>query len=293
MYLCQLTFVVLLLMISVICKKPRIFRGKETKIKRFPYTIGIFKSFQYTCAGSLIAPSWVLTAAHCLLQDLHLDEKKFQLMAGSTSIHRNVSDDNEKSQIRNVSKIMLRNFTILEADVSLLRSSKPFSLNRQVKLITLVSSTVLNNIEPWEFFKTKRCKSAGWSKLDEQMDYTNNLRFNHFPLISWKKCRIKLFKVPLSKNQICTWRRGKTTFCKGDSGSALVCGNYQIGVTSKSRSCSKLGGPEIWTRIDPFYDWIMGMVVQPYTMVERTYLSRSSVKELQIFFIIFQISILF
>ena len=44
----------------------KITNGEETAPGRYPYQVALYKSTdEFGCAGTLIAPDWVLTAAHC------------------------------------------------------------------------------------------------------------------------------------------------------------------------------------------------------------------------------------
>jgi secreted trypsin-like serine protease len=46
--------------------RPRIVNGQEASPHQFPFMISLWRGNGHTCGGTLIAPEWVLTAAHCI-----------------------------------------------------------------------------------------------------------------------------------------------------------------------------------------------------------------------------------
>ncbi|XP_036599841.1 transmembrane protease serine 5 [Trichosurus vulpecula] len=44
----------------------RIIGGTSAVLGRWPWQVSMFQGPQYSCGGSLLAPSWVVTAAHCV-----------------------------------------------------------------------------------------------------------------------------------------------------------------------------------------------------------------------------------
>lgn len=46
--------------------EPFIVGGVEGTIEQFPYLVSLRRDNSHICGGSIVAPLWVLTAAHCL-----------------------------------------------------------------------------------------------------------------------------------------------------------------------------------------------------------------------------------
>lgn len=43
----------------------RILGGFETNIENIPWQVSLRRGSQHICGGAIIAPKWILTAAHC------------------------------------------------------------------------------------------------------------------------------------------------------------------------------------------------------------------------------------
>jgi secreted trypsin-like serine protease len=67
---------------------PRIVGGSDATISQFPWTVwtvALFDQQVQRCGGSIIAASWVLTAAHCVY-GTESQPGRYQVLMGSTTL---------------------------------------------------------------------------------------------------------------------------------------------------------------------------------------------------------------
>ncbi|XP_063829595.1 serine protease 42-like [Ostrinia nubilalis] len=80
--------------------KFRVIQGVDDEDNKYPYVVSLEGlqskvpglEFYRMCTGTLIAPEWVLTAAHCLVPELQLDIVRY----GNMSIPRNATDSTRR-----------------------------------------------------------------------------------------------------------------------------------------------------------------------------------------------------
>lgn len=238
----------------------KIIGGTKARIDSFPYMGNLLHQGHHKCAGSLISPIWVLTAAQCTFDDLgkRLDASIYQIVVGSLYIHGVKDEIKGDTQIRDVSAVMVSNFdhessrkndVFLGTEVAMFRTDAPFGLNNLVQMVRLLSPKMMKEMESMESFRN--CMASGWGKVKNGDEVLEDMQYLKLSLTSEEKCRT------LSKNNasdICSLDAKGKGGCFGDLGGPLVCQGYQIGV------CSHMGcdgtNVDVWTRVDKFYNWI-------------------------------------
>lgn len=61
----------------------RVIAGEDSKQGQWPWQVAMQKYGRFFCGGSLIAPEWVLTAAHCVQQT---SESSLKIVAGVVTV---------------------------------------------------------------------------------------------------------------------------------------------------------------------------------------------------------------
>uniref|UniRef100_A0A182N4I6 Peptidase S1 domain-containing protein n=1 Tax=Anopheles dirus TaxID=7168 RepID=A0A182N4I6_9DIPT len=244
-----------------------IFGGRRAFLKEFPHMAAIGWTSKdssspgvlYKCGGSLIAAKFVLTAAHCRLDDDKIPPDTVRL--GDTNL-ATVEDDESAQQFKIVS------FTVHEK----------FKKNRKYYDIALIE------LDREAIFNTAVCPICLWP-LDNLSDYSASLRaigfgftsytsgmsptlqkvsLNHYDSLS---CNNELpkdarLRYGLTSDQFCTKTPHKDA-CLGDSGGPLQIDlsdvsrtiPYLTGVVSFGTGCWD-GSLGVYTKVASYIDWI-------------------------------------
>jgi secreted trypsin-like serine protease len=216
---------------SLLAKKtrrvPRIVGGTTAPAGAYPFAAGIAtpSRFQY-CGGSVIAPRFVLTAAHCQVEAGDL------VLVGSNDLTKARAVRVAESRIN--SKF---NDSTLDYDVAVARLEQ----DAGVPALALATLALLPN-----------ATVIGWGATSEGGSATTLLQQVSVPLWSADDCRSVY--PELTARQICAGRvEGGADSCQGDSGGSLLTGSVgdwrALGIVSYGIGCARPGVPGVYTDI--------------------------------------------
>jgi secreted trypsin-like serine protease len=253
--------------------------GQPAAQGKYPWQVRLYESMDDDigfCGGSIVAPQWVLTAAHCLV-----DTDKVIVGFGNV-------DRTQTTKIASEKVIVHPAYLDgKKADLALVKLSKPIDDAPAVPLAnasstrSLVSpgakATVTGWGAIWDFqaFNNAMDVMAGRRSLserrlldDEELQAPRKLHEVDIEVIDPAECKsiydsLQVSAFTIGDTEICaTGPRGGKDSCFGDSGGPLVvpsAGGYvQVGIVSWGPQCGNPLFPGVYTRVSSFSDWIDG-----------------------------------
>ncbi|KAJ9575981.1 hypothetical protein L9F63_007081, partial [Diploptera punctata] len=233
-------------------EQARIIGGYPTEITKHPYQVSLESNGNHSCGGSIISPDYVVTAAHCVVEEtsipIMIDPSELQVRAGS-------SYREQGGSVHQVLNITLhpefRDELLLHNDIALIKVSTPFVYNDAVKPIPIAtqspSSGAVAVLTGWGVTRevTENLQDYLPSQLQEVKLVINSGLKCHFAS--------KFF----DNNMLCvTGVMLFTGACYGDSGGPLVSNGKLVGIVSGGIFHCALGFPEIYSNAAKFREWI-------------------------------------
>ncbi|EDM07538.1 kallikrein 11 (predicted), isoform CRA_b [Rattus norvegicus] len=240
-----LRFIALALVTGHVGGETRIIKGYECRPHSQPWQVALFQKTRLLCGATLIAPKWLLTAAHCrkphyviLLGEHNLEKTdgcEQRRMATESFPHPGFNNSLPNKDHRN--------------DIMLVKMSSPAFITRAVRPLTLSSLCVTAGTS---------CLISGWGTTSSpQLRLPHSLRCANVSIIGHKECE-RAYPGNITDTMLCASVRkeGKDS-CQGDSGGPLVCNGSLQGIISWGQDpCAVTRKPGVYTKVCKYFDWI-------------------------------------
>lgn len=245
----------------------KIVGGMPANIEDYPYQVALFSIdevgniSEFMCGGSIIDRYWVVTAAHCVLQNSH---KKQRIVAAFSKL-----SEVDEAYVYEISDYIIHpefDMNTVANDIALLRLAYPIdTANPGIKIIRLVSpeEEQLGLIAPGTM-----ATITGWGTTQYMGEQPDQLQVGTLPIISVETANQWFAETSQGMNTVLEsmlpagYEEGGVSGCHGDSGGPLAVkdssDNFVLaGITSWGNICGAPKQPAVYTRVPYFYHWIM------------------------------------
>ena len=217
---------------------PRVVGGERVSIADHPWVVYVSDaSGNQFCGGTLVAPTKVLTAAHC----------------ASTRTPRNTRvvlgrEDRQSGEgvVARLASIWVHPEYVAAdqgADVAVLTLRTPVGY----KTLPLAQSSDEALYEPGTSGLV-----LGWGRTSEQGSSSRYLLGATVPVTTYDYCRTAYPQYDPDEMTCAGYEEGGIDTCQGDSGGPLVAGGKLIGVTSWGEGCARKGKPGVYSKVGAY-----------------------------------------
>uniref|UniRef100_A0A8C9RI61 C3/C5 convertase n=1 Tax=Scleropages formosus TaxID=113540 RepID=A0A8C9RI61_SCLFO len=262
----------------------RVFGGMISTDHQWPWQVLVLFRETFIGGGSIIAPQWVLTAAH-VVPNKHDEDfsptEDITIVAGVTR----VLTDTHLKALR-IDKCIVHEDYVPETfhfDIALLRLQKKLNFNNKIRPVCLPCTIGLSQVLSLPFQNwTSRCLHqdliltghggsdprtisgfvTGWGHTNNRRKLSTDLMYGNIWIKKREECEdlSKIFNIELTEEKLCARGEGVDS-CPGDSGGPFVIkknGRWiQIGIVSYGTSViCKNGTTGFYTSVPRLMPWI-------------------------------------
>jgi secreted trypsin-like serine protease len=245
----------------------KIVGGTEAAPGDWAGAVALYIGSQQVCGGTLVAPQWVVSAGHCVINPSKPNGGIDKIVIGRHKLSD--ATTGESIPVLKAKQHEGFNHSTLVNDISLFQLSTPST------------SPVAKLVDPQEAVAAvvadATTTTVGWGTMSEGSSHTSDVLMQvDVPIIANDKCKQFPQYSNVTDGMICAgFVAGGHDSCQGDSGGPLfmkINGEIRhVGLVSWGIGCARPNAPGVYTRTTTHLDWLKtnsnGEIIPTVTVV--------------------------